>query len=493
VLGVDTDVAVDRSEIDFITVTVGEHQQDWQLAKPLPGSLGIVTSPGEKDVIVQGFAGRSLRVRWAGRVTASKGVVAVTEIHLVRVNGNVADAGALAIDGGVSEAGGSVEAGSYDGIGTTEAALVPTEIRLGSDAGTPVPSGRDAADEPAVVVGKDAPVLGRDGSTAPDVAQPETADAVLDPPQTALTGSFALDSHFTIPATSAATGTLGDILGISHGLVTDPGAMILDYADQAGVPGLATLRSVLPDAVMGKVGGWMGSYIKSATVAGISPYDSMVTLDNAIQLLILDWNMQSRLDVPVGAPGTHSPVSFTFPSLSSSATLPLEATAVVTKGIGISATLSWPNGANGVATTILSDHAMGVPFGRYALSALDTILSTQLGAADITTYLANQVGCAGLADSVASYCVAFVCVGHKAELTDICTGGLSEIASQIEDRIKALDFKAIHFQKGMATAVGSSVARPQDATALKDGVWTVTLDFGDGPKTAAATFSATAK
>jgi hypothetical protein len=41
--------------------------------------------------------------------------------------------------------------------------------------------------------------------------------------------------------------------------------------------------------------------------------------------------------------------------------------------------------------------------------------------------------------------------------------------------------------------MGAQVARPQDATALQNGVWTVTVDFGNGPEPANATFSAVAE
>jgi hypothetical protein len=69
-------------------------------------------------------------------------------------------------------------------------------------------------------------------------------------------------------------------------------------------------------------------------------------------------------------------------------------------------------------------------------------------------------------------------------------GGLAEGARQIEAEIQSIDFQAIRLQRGTATAVGAEVTNPQRVSALQDGIWTVTVDFGDGPEPAAATFSA---
>jgi hypothetical protein len=83
-----------------------------------------------------------------------------------------------------------------------------------------------------------------------------------------------------------------------------------------------------------------------------------------------------------------------------------------------------------------------------------------------------------------------VCVGHEAELLDGCEGGVAEAATRLEARILGLDFRAIHFEHGTATAVGAARSPAQDATSLQDGVWTATIDLGNGAETATATFSA---
>jgi len=528
VLNIDTDVTADRALIDRITVTVDSKHQDWTLVRPLPGSLGIETSPGSKQVTVEGYAGAVLRGRWSSVIVASKGKVIVQDVHLAPVGGTAldagpadgaradaaiadgardsVDAGAGPIDGSRGEAtggasgnggttgritlpplwdSGSGEASGTGGIvagtGGRSAGTGGIVAGTGGSVGTGGSPGRDGGDAALPLDTRDGPSAGDDG--APPVSSP-------------LTGAFAVSSDFSIPATAAAPGPVGNTLDLVHGFVVDPGTAILNFAEDAGVPGLATLRAALPDVLESQLTGWMNSYIQTASVNGVTPYSQLVWLDTTIRALLLYWGLDSRLALPIGSSGTHAPVTLVLAStLGTPYAVPLDPMASVTQGVGVTATVSWPGGSAGPAVVTISDHFMGLPFGRYALQALDAILLAEYGAPDVATYLANAVGCAGMAAYVASQCVnvvvSTVCVGHESDMFDVCAGGLAEGARQIENQILGIDFKAIHFQQGIATAVGATVSRPQDATALQNGVWTATVDFGSGAEPATATFSAT--
>jgi hypothetical protein len=479
VLNVDTDVTADRSAIDRLAVTVDGLRQEWTLARPLPGSLGLKTSPGRKSVTVERLRSTSLLGTWSGTIVASKGAVVVQDVHLACVGCARADADA-GLDSGPASADSAIGSGRRDG---GAGGITGTGGIAGGSGGT---AGRDAALDT-----RDGPASGdidRALDTASDGASGVTA---------LLNGAFAVSSQFQIPATAAAPGPVGDTLRLVHRLVDDPAAAILSFADDAGVPGLSTLRAALPDVLESRLTGWMNDYIKTASVGGVSPYAQIVTMDQLINALLLNWGLSSRLALPLGVSGTHAPVSLSFTSTTNPVVIPLDATAAVTSGIGVTATLSWPGGPNGAAVVTISDHAMGMPFGRYALQALNAILLSQYGAANLAAYLSNAVGCPGMAKYVASQCVSVVvtevCVGYESELLSVCEGGLSEGAKQIEDQIRGLDFKAIHFQSGTATAAGVAVSRPQDATAFDNGLWTVTVDFGSGEQPATATFFATAE
>ncbi|MBN2576708.1 MAG: hypothetical protein JXP73_19235 [Deltaproteobacteria bacterium] len=505
VLNVDSDVTADRAVIDRVAVSVDGKRQVWVLLQPLPGSLGIKTSPGTKSVFVEGLANTVVRGVWSGSIVASKGSVVVKDVHLACAY--CADAGSGATDGGGGTVGsldggrGSLDSGGGEAAGgdAGDAGRGGTSGqggRTGSlDGGPGATTGTGGfAGATGGIAGQDASLGGAPaaggvpgtGGALPGVGGSTGITAPFP-------GNFAVASQFQVPATVAAPGAVGDTLRLVHGFVEDPGAAILDFAEDAGVPALAALRAALPDALESQLTGWMNAYIKTVTVSGISPYDQLVWLDGTVTGLLLSWGLQSRLALPVGLAGTHVPLSLSFPSPSVPVVVPIEATAPVTSGTGVTAILSWPNGTDGPAVVRIADHSMGLPFGRYALQALNAILLAEYGAPNLAVYLSNAVGCPGMAAYVASRCVSIVCVGHEAELLDICEGGLAEGARQVEAQITSIDLRAIHFQLGTATAVGATLARPQDATALVDGVWTVTVDFGNGPEPATATFSAFAE
>ena len=508
VLNVDTDVTADRGVIDHLTVTIDARPQDWVLTRPLPGSLGIQTSPGNKSVIVEGFAKTALRGRWSATIATEKGKVVVQDVHLAPVNGPSLDAGAGSLDGGAldaidtgavrdgaSDAGPGLDLGGRDGVGIDGAGDISSkDVSPGKD--TPMVFLDGSPGETAEagdISGRDTGLDGSDVFTSADVFGPDGPTSSEDVPSLTpaiFAGALSVSSQFQVPAPAAATGQLADTLGLVHSLVENPGAAILQFADDAGVPEAATLRAVLPDALESRLADWMNSYLKTANVNGVAPYDRLVWLDDTVRSLLLNWELRSTLALPVGGSGTHTPISLVF--LGPTGPIPLDPTDQITPGVGIIATLSWPNGSSSAAVMSISDHTMGLPFGRYALQALNGILLAEYGSENVEAYLMSSVDCSAMAASVASRCISIVCVGHAAELVAVCQGGLSEGARQIENQIRGLDFKAIHFQNGTATAVGSTVPLPNNATALTNGVWAASIDFGDGPQPATATFTASA-
>lgn len=320
------------------------------------------------------------------------------------------------------------------------------------------------------------------------------ADAPPDPPAepAALTGTFQVTSQFEVPATVAAPGPLGDSLRLLHQLSVNPGGALLDLADAAGVPALGTLRLVLPASLEDQLEGWMNDYLEGATVNGRSPHDELVALDDQVRAVLLDWDLRSTLELPASAPGTHAPIALVFTAEGEPIVVPVDATAPVTAGTGVTATVSWS--ADGGAVLAVGDHAMGIPFGHYALEALGTVLQRTRGVEDVAAALDAIVDCDAMASSVADRCVGLLCVGHEAELAAICEGGVAAAAATLEARILAIDYQAIHFVSGTATVEGITVdlnSWTATATSLTGGTWDSTIDLGGEPEEATATFGAT--
>jgi hypothetical protein len=287
----------------------------------------------------------------------------------------------------------------------------------------------------------------------------------------------------------AAPGPLGDALRLVHGLATDPATALLDFAEDAGVPALAELRLVLPDGLEAGLAGWLNRYLTAATVEGDSPQVRIAELDALIRSVLLSWELRSTLELPGGATGLHSPVALAFASPVGLVVVPVDVTAPVTAGVGVSAGIAWPSDGTAAVVTI-SEHAMGLPFGRYALQGLEAMLLARFGAPDLAAALAGLVGCQALAAEVAGRCTGPLCVGHQAELLAICQGGVGEAAARIEAQLRALDFEAIDFRAGTASPPGALLPGAVEVTALQAGVWTASIDLGQGAEPATTTFTA---
>lgn len=82
-----------------------------------------------------------------------------------------------------------------------------------------------------------------------------------------------------------------------------------------------------------------------------------------------------------------------------------------------------------------------------------------------------------------------VCVGHTAELTEICERGLDEVVERAHAKFLAYRFDALHLAAGTATLVDADADRTADA--LTAGRWTTEINAGQGLRAVPATFTAT--
>jgi len=153
VLNVDADGTVNKAAISQVVVTVDGKQQAWTLTHPLPGSLGIVTSPGTKNVAADGLADAVPLGHWSGQIVVSKGQVAMQTVILTCV-ACAADGGVPFLDGGAGRGG----APGTGGIVGVDGAVASGGI-----------GGPDAAIGTGGIVGPDA-AIGTGGIVGPDAA-----------------------------------------------------------------------------------------------------------------------------------------------------------------------------------------------------------------------------------------------------------------------------------------------------------------------------------
>jgi hypothetical protein len=80
-----------------------------------------------------------------------------------------------------------------------------------------------------------------------------------------------------------------------------------------------------------------------------------------------------------------------------------------------------------------------------------------------------------------------VCVGHQAELTEICERGLDEVVAVAQRKIEGLAFEALRHQRGAATFVDTDADGRADT--IENGTWTAQINASQGLRPVPATFS----
>jgi len=130
---------------------------------------------------------------------------------------------------------------------------------------------------------------------------------------------------------------------------------------------------------------------------------------------------------------------------------------------------------------VVSTHSFSLGFGQYAYAAFEALIQQRTGGS-FRQMLRAAANCPAVAQSVASKCVLGVCVGHAAQLEELCEAGLDKLAEEVRDRFVALDYEAIRLEEGRATISGTS---------LTDGVWDAQIDVGQGLRSVPATFTGT--
>lgn len=285
-------------------------------------------------------------------------------------------------------------------------------------------------------------------------------------------GPYQVSSRIDITVEALLPQPAADMVETARAFSTHPAHTLLSLADQAGVPAVGTLRSVLPDYVEGKLEGWIDDEIAKATIAGVPITQIAGELAGLAETSLTEVSVESEL-VIAGRTATHRLTAIDLAPAGLDARISLEDLPDDVTSATITAT-----SAGGRLT--LGDHRFGLAYGEYAFRALEAACTAKYGAG-LRATLGAAVDCAGVARTVANKCVLGVCVGHQTELAQICEAGLDEVVDQVHDQFAALRFDAIHFAAGTATIA------PQGLTG---GVWTAEINAGQGLRHVPATFSA---
>ena len=312
--------------------------------------------------------------------------------------------------------------------------------------------------------------------TATDPADPADPTDPTDPPTPPTAdGTYQVSSRYDVTAEAVLPEPAFEMVGTLRSFSTAPAHTLLDVAAAAGVPAVGTIRDTLPSSLESRLEGWIDEQIAKVTINGVPVTQIAGEIAALAETVLTQFAIDSEL-VLDGTTATHRLTRIDFaPGVDVTIALDdLSATQTTT------ATIS-------NATLTIGDHQYALPYGDYVWSALETQITSQYGK-PMRALLGDAINCPAIAQAVASQCVFSVCVGHKAELTEICEKGLDEVVGVAQRKVQALVFEALHLARGTATLEDTDGDHQFDAMT---GAWTAEINASQGLRPVPATFTAT--
>lgn len=333
--------------------------------------------------------------------------------------------------------------------------------------------------------GSDAPASvdptdpGGDPQDRPDVPAPDPA---AEGPAT-----YEVVSTFDVPVSALLPEPASEAVGTLADFRASPASTLFTILDEAGVPGAAELQDAMPGPVEDELNDFIDESIEGAEVNGTPATQHLDFVLDQTELVLGRFDLVT--DLTLAHDGDDLAATHRVRALRIPAGAPLELELPEDRALDAIFTLETTPSAEVEKTTLtLGDHTFGLPYGELAWMALDLALHEAYGT-DLRGVLGTIVDCSAVAAEVADQCVLGVCVGHEAELADLCAQGLDLIAAKVQDEVTSMRFDAVHLQAGRATL--EDAGQDGQADALVNGVWQAELDLGQGPRACGATFTGT--
>ncbi len=304
---------------------------------------------------------------------------------------------------------------------------------------------------------------------------PESDETGTLPPANLRTeAGYTLATRIDVTAASLLPESASSYLEKLRLLRDDPGEAFFVVLDEAGVPLVAELRAALPDAIEGKLKGW----IRDAMPAEVNAH--LDILLGAADQALAGFDLVSTLDLPAYDEGgfsaaTHTATALRFgdvevvvPRVDTVTSVPVDA--VLSRG-------SAPSSAH----LDLGPHGFSLAYGERIFDLLEARSPGGLRAR-----LGELVDCPAVAAEVAARCFLDVCVGHATELTALCERGLDEVIVAARKKLAELRFDALRFEHGTGELLESSGDGLVDTVS---GSWTCQANLGMGLRPVNASFA----
>jgi hypothetical protein len=286
-------------------------------------------------------------------------------------------------------------------------------------------------------------------------------EAPIDQQPVNATGSYDVRSTLDLTVDALLPAAIHDKVVVLHDFSQHPAKTLFETAEAAGVPAVEDIRDALPSHVEDKLYGWIDGEIAKLSTNGTSVTqhaDLAALAEQSLGKFAIDSTL-----VVTGTTAAHTLATLDLSPAGIAATFPLPNMT------------AHPTCASTDGTFMIGAHGYSIPYGKYVWQAINAEL-------DIRAALGAAVPCAAIAHTVAAKCVLGVCVGHEAQLTEICERGLDEAVDRVHDEFTATKLDLLQLDGGVATLT--------DANTMT-GTWSAKIDVGQGLRHAPATFTAT--
>ncbi len=302
-----------------------------------------------------------------------------------------------------------------------------------------------------------------------------SASTFVSPERESVRGTYEVTTTFDLTAASVAPAPANEALTTLTQLRDDPAGLMFDLLDAAGVPLVEELRNALPGFVEDQLEDWIDAALAGAGIAGEIDFilaRSQTVLTSVDLVTILDMPPPDERGFAVAK---HMVTELHWQPVDGADTsVPLGDT------IGTSVEV-WVDSDGDRTEMVFGEQGFGLPYGDYAWEALEAQVKERTGR-DIRDQLSVVADCAGMAASVADQCILGQCVGHEAELTEICEMGLDAAVDLIEEQVSSYRFDAVSLHSGAAAVTPAGFPK---------GIWDAEIDAGMGARPVPARFTAT--
>jgi hypothetical protein len=286
------------------------------------------------------------------------------------------------------------------------------------------------------------------------------------------TDAYAVTSRIAIPLGMPDVATaIADLRAFSqHG-----GQVLL--AQSTGTPARQALDA-LPTSLRNSLDGWIDTELDKLKIQTVTVRQATAQIATIAESVTSEFTLESWLTISsTGA--THSFRDLNFTPASLDIIIPIggldadkisqHPTATVAKGGALE----------------LGDQKFGLAYGSHAWQAINLATNVLYGG-NLTVL--QDINCEAVAQKVAARCVSGTCVGHTAELFNVCQQGMRSLVDHLRDALAPIEMTTLRLVHGTGKLVDSTGDGIADSIA--GGTWEAETDVGAGLRKTAVAFTA---